>query len=516
MMKKLYRNFMEREDRGSAIVLVAFSLTLLMGLAAFGVDLAWFYLNSSRVQRAADAAALAGVINLPGDEPEALADANAVALQNGYDGTAADVTVTPDRISANELEVTITHEVPTFFLKVFGMQTQRITEKATAEYIPPLKLGSPSNKFGNDPSCYSTNSNCAGNFWANIHGTRTDTQMGDAYSSYCSVGGGSSNTCSANSQFRGVGDGYGGYLYGIIPNGNSMTLQTLDLNFRNELGGVTNNDNWRTGDHNDFCSGASCVGPTTVVNVWRPDATPLNVTDNVRHCSEDYAPLNQISPDNDPPFTPSQWNYWDTVCNGSINTSSSPNGIWIVQIVMNDLNHDGFSDSTGNINASGLNRYSIRSNSANIFALGDFSIFNNASGTTTNFHLAEVPDYYAGKTFVVEMYDVGESAATGTLQVIDPRTGTPFNSGECRIYSRTIAQTSWGAPDTTIGAGSNCQESVNPGEYNGSWLKFEIDLPVNYTCTNCWWKMNYSYPSGVNDTTTWRAYMVGNPIHLVP
>jgi len=27
--------------------------------------------------------------------------------------------------------------------------------------------------------------------------------------------------------------------------------------------------------------------------------------------------------------------------------------------------------------------------------------------------------------------------------------------------------------------------------------------------------MNYVYTSPVNDTTTWRAYMIGNPIHLV-
>jgi hypothetical protein len=27
--------------------------------------------------------------------------------------------------------------------------------------------------------------------------------------------------------------------------------------------------------------------------------------------------------------------------------------------------------------------------------------------------------------------------------------------------------------------------------------------------------MNYVYTSPVNDTTTWRAYMIGNPIHLI-
>jgi hypothetical protein len=43
-----------------------------------------------------------------------------------------------------------------------------------------------------------------------------------------------------------------------------------------------------------------------------------------------------------------------------------------------------------------------------------------------------------------------------------------------------------------------------------------MDLPVGYSCTDCWWRMNYAYPSDMNDTTTWRAFMIGNPIHLVP
>ncbi|MGD2044147.1 MAG: pilus assembly protein TadG-related protein [Acidimicrobiia bacterium] len=514
-MKTLLRKLKDRDERGSALMFVAGSLVLLMGLAAFGVDLAWFYLNSSRIQRSADAASLAGVIHLPGDEPSALSDAQAVATQNGYDTSEASTTVAASRISANQLQVTISEQVPTFFLKVFGMDTQTITESATAEYIPPLKLGSPSNQFGNDPSCYSTNSDCAGNFWANIHGTRTDTRMGDAFSSYCANGSGSNDSCGQSTQYRDTG-----YLYGVIPGG-SMTIQTLDLNFRYE-GAFGNSDYHRTGDHNDFCGAFSspdtCVGPSIRVNVYEPDPTPLDITDNTLHCTEVYDPLAQLENDDDPPFDPAEWNYWDNVCGGPINTSSSPAGIWVIQIVANDTDGDGDTDlSDGDQDHSGLNRYSIRSSSGdNIFALGDFAIYNNASGTTTQFYLAEVPDYYAGKTFVVEMYDVGESADTGNLQPIDPTTGSPFNSGECRIYSRNITETSWGAPDTSIAAGNTCQEFVNPGEYNGRWLKFEMDLPVGYSCTDCWWRMNYSYPSAVNDTTTWRAYMVGNPIHLVP
>lgn len=513
-MRELFRKLRSKDEKGSAIVFVAGSLVLLMGMAAFGVDLAWFYLNSSQVQRAADAASLGGVIHLPGDEPAAVANAHLVAIQNGYDDADGDTVVTPVRIASNQLEVTVSREVPTFFLKVFGMDTQVITETATAEYIPPLKLGSPTNQFGNDPSCYSSNPDCAGNFWANIHGTRTDTGMGDAFSSYCELGDGSTDSCDQSSQYRDTG-----YLYGVIPHGNSFTLETLDLTFYYE-DTVANGDHHRTGDHNNFCGtlGDGCVGPDVSVHIYAPDPTPLDLSDNgAPVCTEVYSPAAQFDPDDDIPFTPSEWNYWDTTCGGSINTASAPEGIWVVQLVTNDGDGNGITDATADADHSGLNRYSIRANSgANLFALGDFSIFNNATGSTTAFHLAEVPDYYAGKTFVIELYDAGESAANGFLQPIDPDTGAIFQSGECRIYSRTITQTNWGAPDTVIPAGTPCQETVTPSEYHGRWLKFEMDLPLAYSCSDCWWLMNYQYTSSLQDTTTWRAYMIGNPIHLVP
>lgn len=509
-MKQLIEKLKSKEDRGSAIVLIAGSLVLLMGLAAFGVDLAWFYLNSSRVQRTADAASLAGVIHLPADESSAISDAFEVATQNGYDDSDDETTVVPDRISSNELQVTVSQDVPTFFLKVFGMNSQTITETATAEYIPPLKLGSPSNKFGNDPSCYGDDLDCEGNFWANIHGTRTDTGYGDAFSSYCT--GGSSNGCSQNPDYR-----ERGYLYGVIPGGSNVTIETLDMAYHYD-DGEGHGDFHRTGDHDAHQDGTE-PGQSVTVNVYAPDATPLDISDNTRVCSETYDPEPQVDPHDEQPFDYEEdWEDigkgWQNTCN--VNTSSAPNGVWIVQVVANS-DGDRFTDlSEGDMDHSGLNRYSIRTNTGNIFALGDFSIYNNAAGTETNFYLAEVPEYYAGKTFVVEMFDTGESDDTGLLQPIDPTTGEIFDSGECRIYSRNIGETSWGTPDTTINAGNNCQESVSPQEYHARWLKFEMDLPAGYNCTDCWWRMNYDYPGTVNDTTTWRAYMVGNPIHLVP
>jgi len=524
---KKYRN-LKNEDRGAALLLVGLSLSVLMGMAAFGSDLAWFYLNTSRIQRAADAAALGGVVWLPNNETTALATAHAIAIQNGYTHDAINETtrVVPVRVpdELNQLEVTVSDTVPTFFLRIFGMHRQVITRSAVAEYIPPLKLGSPSNKFGNDPECYAANVDCRGNFWLNIHGTRTTTSYGDAFSSFCSIGS-SGNGCGQNPTYRPHG-----YLFGIDPRGAaSVRLEQLDITYHHDAAGVAQGDPHRTGDHDAHQAG-TIPGQSVTVNVYFPDPTPMDISDNTLYCSHTFTPLPQINPDDNPPFNyPANWDAlgkgWATVCGDTINTSSSPNGIWVVQVVANTGASAGVTMGTGprttnsgntgisGINQSGLNRFSLRTNVGNLFALGDFSIYNNAAGTITSFHLAEVPDFYRGKTLVIELYDAGESSVTGTLAPVAPGGGS--YTGGCRIYTASHSgDLTWSAP-TTINPGSICQRSVAPNEFDGRWLKFEIDLPPTYACTDCWWKMNYDYPGDMNDTTTWRAYILGNPIHLL-
>ena len=49
-----------KNERGVTIVLVAFSLLALLGMAALAIDIATLYVAHGEAQRAADAAALAG------------------------------------------------------------------------------------------------------------------------------------------------------------------------------------------------------------------------------------------------------------------------------------------------------------------------------------------------------------------------------------------------------------------------------------------------------------------------
>ncbi len=60
-----------RASRGQVLVIFAGALLLLMMMTALVVDVSWYWVNSLRVQRAADAAALAGAVMLPNKESQA-------------------------------------------------------------------------------------------------------------------------------------------------------------------------------------------------------------------------------------------------------------------------------------------------------------------------------------------------------------------------------------------------------------------------------------------------------------
>jgi len=118
---------LSRDDRGQTLVVVALLLTMLLGFVGLAVDVAWYELNLIRMQRAADAAALAGVVYLPGNPTAANNAALAEATQNGYTNGAAGVSVVsqPDPINNKMLGVTIQATVQTYFARIFGSPTIR-------------------------------------------------------------------------------------------------------------------------------------------------------------------------------------------------------------------------------------------------------------------------------------------------------------------------------------------------------------------------------------------------------
>lgn len=139
--------------RGVAAIWLVLMLGMFMGFAAMAVDLGNWYIVRTQVQNATDAAALAGAALLPDDPVNAVAEAERVAVQHGYDVADVDVTLA----GGSQLEVHISTEVDNVFLPAIGFANSRdIGGNAIAEYEGSVAMGSPDSQLGNDPELLGT------------------------------------------------------------------------------------------------------------------------------------------------------------------------------------------------------------------------------------------------------------------------------------------------------------------------------------------------------------------------
>lgn len=139
-------------EKGSILLMVGAAMVMMLAVSAIAIDLVNLYLARAQAQRAADAAALAGAQAFistgctnagcnPGGIQETVATQQAVAAaaQNDIAGQPAVVDPTSDVVfsypTPTEPQITVTtgRTVPTFFAKVFGIQTVNVRAKATAE-----------------------------------------------------------------------------------------------------------------------------------------------------------------------------------------------------------------------------------------------------------------------------------------------------------------------------------------------------------------------------------------------
>ena len=91
------------KDGGFVLVFFALAIIALMGIAALVVDVGYWYLRGDQIQRAADAAALAGVVYMPGNAPlgsasnAATNEADSVLASNGFNPSDGNLTVSVTR-----------------------------------------------------------------------------------------------------------------------------------------------------------------------------------------------------------------------------------------------------------------------------------------------------------------------------------------------------------------------------------------------------------------------------------
>jgi Putative Flp pilus-assembly TadE/G-like len=185
------QRFAQQSERGYVMVTSAILMPLLLILVSAATDVTYFYSRTVELQRIADTAALAGVVNMP-NLPNAQKVAQLVATQNGAKHDSEDITVKTEAITGTNrrLKVTVRDKnVQLFFGRLFKDHWD-ISRSSTAEYISNIPLGSVLNAIGTGDIVGNTTVGSVGeghsanpqNFWLTVQGPCASKEQGDQFS----------------------------------------------------------------------------------------------------------------------------------------------------------------------------------------------------------------------------------------------------------------------------------------------------------------------------------------------
>ena len=492
-------------------MIFALSMFLLFGLLALVIDVGSVWNATLQVQRAAEAAALAGVPYMPGDFSTASSRASAEAAKNGFaTSSGATITAAVNAESIQRLDVTVSKSFGTFFLRVLGIPTIQISRTATAEYTLPVPMGSPLATYGDN----------SGYYWAAAEAEGTNRSAGDAYGTYFNP------NPTVNNQYDSRG-----YMYAIdVPVGaGSTNIDLYDPTF------CAVDDQKGTGDHWISWDLAGWPAVSTFYTLWSdPAETPLDYTDDVQVASSGNLFKNERQVDKSASLRENSaswpghafWSLPDCQSNSYHNawytlaTVTTP-GRYRLQVSTTDP-----VDGNAQKNTSAENMWALRAvstdpvNKPRVFGLGKMVIYANVTAGTTLFYLARIDAIHAGKTMVIQLFDPGDAAGNSQIEILKPTTSGYVAS----TFSYTADATAAGSKSgtnvsflkTTIGG---------VGQYNNSWVTLTVPLSKTYTAPlpasepagtqGGWWKIRYTFDSTTTDTTTWQVSIRGNPVHLV-
>src|SRR3989441_8250708 len=275
-----------RDDRGQTLVIVALTLTALFGFVGLVADIGWYELNMVRIQRAADAAALAGVVYLPGNVTGAVTAAQNEAAKNGFTTGVNGVTITaaPELLNGAILNVTVSGPVRTFFARLFGVASFTARRNARAEFVLPVPMGSPEDYYGINVLCRNSDTPPAcpqvpsatgiGNlaplgFFGGVESRGAERSSGDAYSTYYN-GKPALNTGFDSNGYSYIVDFPAGTVGGSVYLYDPMFCATGYGTVTGSRLGV--GDYWIPG-------GTGGIGITTPYNLWGMNGTPHATAD---------------------------------------------------------------------------------------------------------------------------------------------------------------------------------------------------------------------------------------------
>lgn len=525
-LREINRRVGVRGDRGIVAVWTAMLLFVFIGMTAIAVDISRWYVEESRVQKAVDAASLAGSVYMPGNQTTADSVARATLKANGFDpADAARVSALQLSVgdSPSQYKVTLTTPVQNAFATIFGIPTTNITGTAVSDYAAPLAMGSPCNVLGYEWGTTSdtkwASDNCPDNtakFWANIAGPNTNKARGDAYAAaYCGrseAATGASTPLDNCNQYRNYTSNLptgnisnaeyeaDGYIFIARTHGTGqqlLTLQGYDMTYQGT----------KTGDGRAGADLEMRGGGGTAASLWQ-GSVPAVTEVIVRHPSTNPAlPLEGAE-----------------ICRKTIPANSSTwRGKWVD--LCPGFMADGGKDYSIQIKTplgGGMNQFSLRASygsdnrNVSIFAQGRMSLYTNDGADNPTFKFVRLDSSSAGRYLEVRFFDLGDVSGTATVRasLLQPDSSAEFTSCTRTDHGRNQS------------LGSSCSVDLNEETNSGLWTTILVKIPESYRCLDpitgeegdqslCWVKVKLTTTDNIMDVTTWSAQLLGDPVRLV-
>jgi hypothetical protein len=231
LLWKRFNRAVRRREEGQALVLIAAAAVAMVAIVGLSIDGGMLYWEAQKLQRAADSAALAGVVWVPSQPLVADARGRLSVQSQGFNSFFQSgnqqASYNNDQVMAGNVgqytsyvgqipnpysyTVILGHKSRRYFLGVLGFGDIFIERRSTAEYATPARLGGSFNYFGSTSLKYDwvirdqaaqgdeyyktlwkryiTNrcdqpnrpDPCVGTFWLNTQGPDTNHASGDAY-----------------------------------------------------------------------------------------------------------------------------------------------------------------------------------------------------------------------------------------------------------------------------------------------------------------------------------------------
>jgi hypothetical protein len=395
LIKHIFNKSLVRDQRGNMLAMMVILTAVSIGMASLVVDVGFIQRERARMQRAVDAAALAGAKQLP-NEDMSLIRARDLAMNNGYtngqDSVSVDGVRNPDGMHPGWYQVEISKPVNYFLAPIMGYNNGVITVHAAASYTSPLPLC-----ISGSSGQYGTN----GIMNLSCFGPYGYYSYGDCYSTRWL------NNGSPNPYYN--EDGYNFMLevkddYFAKNGTNQIGVQIFDPDCYN----VGNANDAGPGKVDEIRSAPSSPHPqpssnynTTRYQLFAPDDTPADFSDDTLIAEATWTPSMKSSD-----------MLWVTPTGWSFNLASYGYGKYRINVLStNGSSENGFNLRAGN--PAHFDGTWFPNNGTEITALGNLPINFNTSGTV-NIDLGYIPAEAAGYNVYVNKFDTDVGAKSVT------------------------------------------------------------------------------------------------------